>query len=107
MLYEPLLKRNPNHFLVALNNLFGWDNYLAKLLMLFRGRGREGRPPYEPVLIYMHEQLYGVDLSSIEQVKTAVRYNVENNITCHYRDLAKQLYSWTDIFRNRFLNPIA
>src|SRR5450756_1094315 len=52
MMYESFLKRNSNHFLVALNNLFDWDSYSAKLLMLYKDRGREGRPPYEPVLIF-------------------------------------------------------
>ena len=52
MLYQPLLKRNPNHFLIALNNLYDWDSYSGKLLMLYKGKGIAGRPPYEPVLIY-------------------------------------------------------
>ena len=40
MLYGPLLKRYPNHFLVALNNLFDWDSYSEKLLTLYKGKGK-------------------------------------------------------------------
>lgn len=55
----------------------------------------------------MHEHIQGVDLSSIEQAKTAVRYNAETDLTWRHHELAKQLYGWTDIFRDRFLDPIA
>ena len=49
--YQPILERNPDHFLIALDNLFDWDSYSDKLLMLYKGRGIEGRPPYDPALI--------------------------------------------------------
>jgi len=49
--YQHILKRDPNHFLIALNNLFDWDSYSEKLLMLYKGKGIEGRPPYDPVII--------------------------------------------------------
>ena len=40
MLYDQILKRYPGHFLVALNNLFDWDSYSEKLLMLSKGKSR-------------------------------------------------------------------
>ena len=71
MMYESFLKRNSNHFLVALNNLFDWDSYSEKLLMLYKGRGREGRPPYEPVLIFkllFISYLYNVSEREVERL---------------------------------------
>ena len=52
LVYESYLKRHPNHFLVALNNLFDWNSYSERLLRLYKGKGREGRPPYDPVLMF-------------------------------------------------------
>lgn len=52
LVYESYLKRHPNHFLVALNNLFDWNSYSERLLRLYKGKGREGRPPYDLVLMF-------------------------------------------------------
>ncbi|MBC7255765.1 MAG: SprT-like domain-containing protein [Chloroflexi bacterium] len=55
----------------------------------------------------MHERIKGFDLSSGEQAKRSIRYHAENDPTWEHHELAKQLYGWTDIFRDRFLDPIA
>lgn len=61
----------------------------------------------------MRERLAGVnlaravDLGSGEQAKASVRYNAEQDTTWKHHDLARQLYGWTDTFRDRFLDPVA
>ena len=70
MLYEPFLKRNSDHFLVALNNLFDWDSYSEKLLT-YKGKGREGRPLYDPVLIFkllFISYLYNVSVREVQRL---------------------------------------
>ena len=53
------------------------------------------------------ERLQVVDLESGEKAKGAVRHNAENDPTWKHFELARRLYGWTDIFRERFLDPIA
>jgi len=48
----------------------------------------------------------GVDLSPTQRVKTAVRRNAECETTWEYHDLAKRLYTFTDIFRDRLIQPV-
>ena len=69
--YASYLERHPNHFLVALNKLFDWEAYSAKLLVLYKGRGREGRPPYEPGLVLkllLISYLYNVSEREVERL---------------------------------------
>ena len=37
-------------FMVALRQLFDWGRYTDRLLSAYRGQGRRGRPPYDPVV---------------------------------------------------------
>ena len=39
-----------DHFLRALNELFDWQALGKELIALYAGRGKRGRPPYDPVL---------------------------------------------------------
>lgn len=69
--YEAILKRDPNHFLIALNRLFDWDSYSKELLRLYKGKGKQGRPPYEPVIILKMlfvSYLYNVSEREIERL---------------------------------------
>jgi len=49
----------------------------------------------------------GVDLSASEKAKTGIRHNAEQDVTWKHHEIAKKLYGWTDIFRDRFLDPVA
>jgi IS5 family transposase len=40
-----------NHFLRQLDGLVDWEVFTAKLIRLYRGRAKRGRPPYNPVVI--------------------------------------------------------
>lgn len=69
--YEAMLKRDPNHFLIALNNLFDWESYSEGLLSLYKGKGVDGRPPYDPVIILKMlfiSYLYNVSEREIERL---------------------------------------
>ena len=48
-----------------------------------------------------------VDLSLGEEAKEVIRKNAEANPTWKYQELANQLYQWTDIFRDRLIEPVA
>ena len=39
------------HFLRQLNELVDWDGFAEKLVYLYRGQARVGRPPYNPAVI--------------------------------------------------------
>jgi IS5 family transposase len=69
--YAAILKRDPNHFLIALNRLFDWDSYSGRLLKLYKGKGKQGRPPYDPVIILKMlfvSYLYNVSEREIERL---------------------------------------
>jgi IS5 family transposase len=68
------------HFLVALNELVDWSALGAHLLDAYKGRGRRGRPRYDPVLTFKMlfiSYLYGVSERQVEELSTyhlAVKY---------------------------------
>jgi IS5 family transposase len=60
------------HFLRQLKGVFDWSVLTERLVELYRGRGREGRPPYEPtVILKMLVLSYLYDLSE-RQTETYV-----------------------------------
>jgi len=48
-----------------------------------------------------------VDLSLGEEAKGIVRKHAETDPAWKHQELAKQLYGWTDIFRDRLIDPVA
>ena len=58
------------------------------------------------MLHYVMNLENGIDLSPTLEVKTAVRRNAETETTWKYHDIAKRLYTFTDIFRQRLIQPI-
>jgi len=40
-----------HHFLVKLKEIIPWERFTHKLVKYYRGRAREGRPPYDPALL--------------------------------------------------------
>ena len=50
MAYESIVPQD--HFLHALKELFDWESLEADLILLYEGRGKVGRPPYPPVMIF-------------------------------------------------------
>lgn len=40
-----------NHFLVKLNQLIGWEQFVPILLHAYEGLAKAGRPPYSPIVL--------------------------------------------------------
>jgi hypothetical protein len=55
----------------------------------------------------MKETDRGISLEPMEASKEAIRRNVEIAMDWPYREIATTLYRWTDIFRERLLDPVA
>ena len=68
--YQRVLGRHRHHFLVMLNEIIDWKRIGEELLPLYKGRGRRGRPPYEPQLLLKMLflcYLYNVSERSMEE----------------------------------------
>ncbi len=50
---------------------------------------------------------HGVDLSAGIAVKKAVRYNAEQDTSWKFHDLAKELYTWSDLLISNLVDPVA
>jgi IS5 family transposase len=50
--YRRILERHSDHFLVVLDALIDWEERCNRLLSLYRGKGKVGRPPYPPVVLF-------------------------------------------------------
>ena len=55
----------------------------------------------------MRERLRGVQILDPSFSKEAVRKNAEQAHDWQWQEMAKTLYTWTDRFKSRFLDPIA
>jgi len=101
-LYEQIIDRQ--HFLVALRELFDWESFSDDLLSYYRGKGRRGRPPYDPVLMLKMlfvSYLYGVSERRVEELATyhlAVKYFLGLAV-----DQAPPDHSSLTKFKNRLL----
>lgn len=51
-LYQSIVQRHRDHFLVALYHLFDWSAWSQRLVALYEGQGERGAPPYDPVLMF-------------------------------------------------------
>jgi len=49
MVYEHIIPRD--HFLVQLNEAIPRQRFTYKLVKYYRGKAKEGRPPWEPVVV--------------------------------------------------------
>jgi len=64
------------HFFRRLNAIIPWERFTKELVKYYRGRAREGRPPYDPaVLLKMLLVSYLYDLSE-RQVEEMARFNL-------------------------------
>ncbi len=51
-LYQSVVQRHRDHFLVALYHLFDWSAWSQRLVALYKGQAQCGAPPYDPVLMF-------------------------------------------------------
>ena len=69
LVYERIIPQD--HVLVALGELFPWEEMSADLIKAYRGKGVVGRRPYNPVQIFKMlfvSYLYGVSEREVEQL---------------------------------------
>ena len=69
MVYHRIIPKD--HFLVALNELFPWEEMSADLIQAYRGKGVVGRRPYDPIQIFKMlfiSYLYGVSERQVEEM---------------------------------------
>lgn len=68
-LYQQVLPRS--HFLVQLTEVVPWQRFTYKLVKYYRGRAKEGRPPYDPVVVLkmlLLSYLYDVSERQVEDL---------------------------------------
>lgn len=53
-LYEQVVPKD--HFLVKLKEIIPWQRFTYKLVKYYKGKAKEGRPPYDPALILSHRE---------------------------------------------------
>jgi len=76
--YEQVVPKD--HFLVKLNEVVPWQRFTYKLVKYYRGKAKEGRPPYDPaVLLKMLLVSYLYDISErqteeVANLNLAVKY---------------------------------
>jgi IS5 family transposase len=66
-LYEQVVPQD--HFLVKLKELIPWQRFTYKLVKYYRGRAKEGRPPYDPAVVLkmlLLSYLYNVSERQVE-----------------------------------------
>jgi IS5 family transposase len=74
IVYDRIIPRD--HFLVQLNEIVPWQRFTYKLVKYYRGKAKEGRPPYDPaVLLKMLLVSFLYDLSERE-VEELARFNL-------------------------------
>jgi transposase len=76
--YEQVVPED--HFLVKLNEVVPWQRFTYKLVKYYRGKAKEGRPPYDPALLLkmlLVSYLYDISERQTEEVANlnlAVKY---------------------------------
>ena len=77
-LYEQVVPKD--HFLVKLKEIIPWQRFTYKLVKYYKGKAKEGRPPYDPALILkmlLVSYLYNISERQTEEVANlnlAVKY---------------------------------
>jgi len=55
--YEQVVPKD--HFLVKLNEIIPWQRFTYKLVKYYKGKAKEGRPPYDPAVLLSHRDPVG------------------------------------------------
>ena len=69
IVYDRIIPRD--HFLVQLNEAIPWQRFTYKLVKYYRGKGKEGRPPWDPVVVLkmlLVAYLYHLSERQVEEV---------------------------------------
>lgn len=68
-LYEQVVPKD--HFLVKLNEIIPWQRFTYKLVKYYKGKAKEGRPPYDPAVLLkmlLVSYLYNISERQTEEV---------------------------------------
>lgn len=89
-LYEQVVPKD--HFLVKLNEIIPWQRFTYKLVKYYKGKAKEGRPPYDPALILkmlLVSYLYDISERQTEEMANlnlAVKYFLGLGVNEHPPD---------------------
>ena len=89
-LYEQVVPKD--HFLVKLKEIIPWQRFTYKLVKYYKGKAKEGRPPYDPALILkmlLVSYLYNISERQTEEVANlnlAVKYFLGLGVNEHPPD---------------------
>jgi len=89
-LYEQVVPKD--HFLVKLNEIIPWQRFAYKLVKYYKGKAKEGRPPYDPAVILkmlLVSYLYNISERQTEEVANlnlAVKYFLGLGVNEHPPD---------------------
>ncbi len=101
-LYEQVVPKD--HFFVKLNEIIPWERFTYKLVKYYKGRAKEGRPPYDPALLLkmlLVSYLYDISERQAEEVANlnlVVKYFLGLGVSEHPPD-----HSTLTAFKRRIL----
>ena len=72
--YEQIVPRD--HFLMKLNQVVKWERLTKRLIRYYQGKGKVGRPPYDPVVLLKMLFISYLYHLSERQAEEAVSYNL-------------------------------
>ena len=87
-LYDQIVPQE--HFLGKLKEIIPWERFTQRLIVLYKGGGRYGRPPFDPALVLKMEMIaYLYDLSE-RQVEVYVNDNLSPSILLDWQSTRKR-----------------
>jgi len=101
-LYEQVVPKD--HFLVRLNEIIPWQRFTYKLVKYYKGKAKEGRPPYDPAVLLkmlLVSYLYNISERQTEEtanLNLAVKYFLGLGVNEHPPD-----HTTLTAFKNRIL----
>lgn len=101
-LYEQVVPED--HFLVKLKEIIPWQRFTYKLVKYYRGKAKQGRPPYDPAVLLkmlLVSYLYNISERQTEEVANlnlAVKYFLGLGVNEHPPD-----HSTLSAFKRRIL----
>ena len=93
-----------DHFLRKLKEIIPWERFTQRLIVLYKGGGRYGRPPFDPALVLKMEMIAYLYNLSERQVEVYVNDNLSAKYFVGLAVYQKALDHYTlTRFRNRIV----
>ena len=101
-LYDQVVPQD--HFLRKLGELIEWDRFTQKLIRLYKGAGKVGRPPFDPAMLLKVELVAYLYNLSERQVEVYINENLPAKYFVGLAvDQTAPNHSTLTVFRNRLL----